>query len=85
MSGLLYLSPEQLVGLMFDDVPGLPEKSVVINSVFDHLTVSPQKERIVSTLPIMVESSKTVKEFFSALLHLFLIAVPPLTPGCVSF
>ncbi|XP_016116112.1 uncharacterized protein [Sinocyclocheilus grahami] len=59
MSGLLYLSPEQLVGLMFDDVPGLPEKSVVINAVFDHLTASPQKERILSTLPIMVESSKT--------------------------
>ncbi|XP_052402480.1 uncharacterized protein LOC127949391 isoform X2 [Carassius gibelio] len=59
MSSLLYLSPEQLVGLMFDDVPGLPEKSVVINAVFDHLTASPQRERIVSTLPIMVESSKT--------------------------
>uniref|UniRef100_A0A9J7Y4Y7 Uncharacterized protein n=1 Tax=Cyprinus carpio carpio TaxID=630221 RepID=A0A9J7Y4Y7_CYPCA len=58
MSSLLYLSPEQLVGLMFDDVPGLPEKSVVISAVFDHLTASPQRERIVSTLPIMVESSK---------------------------
>ncbi|XP_026146566.1 uncharacterized protein mslnb [Carassius auratus] len=59
MSSLLYLSPEQLVGLMFDDVPGLPEKSVVINAVFDHLTASPQRERIVSMFPIMVESSKT--------------------------
>lgn len=84
MSSLLYLSPEQLVGLMFDDVPGLPEKSVVISAVFDHLTASPQRERIVSTLPIMVESSKMVREFFSALFHLFLIAVPPLTPGRVS-
>lgn len=65
MSSLLYLSPEQLVGLMFDDVPGLPEKSVVISAVFDHLTASPQRERIVSTLPIMVESSKMVREFFS--------------------
>ncbi|XP_043108750.1 uncharacterized protein mslnb isoform X2 [Puntigrus tetrazona] len=59
MSGLLYLSPEQLVGLMFDDVPVLPEKSVVINAVFDHLTASPQRDRITSTLTIMVESSKT--------------------------
>ncbi|XP_050950914.1 uncharacterized protein mslnb isoform X1 [Labeo rohita] len=59
MSSLLYLSPEQLVGLMFDDIPGLPEKSVVINAVFDHLTASPQKQRIVSMLPIMVESSTT--------------------------
>ncbi|KAL0202218.1 hypothetical protein M9458_000236, partial [Cirrhinus mrigala] len=59
MSSLLYLSPEQLVGLMFDDVPGLPEKSVVIDGVFDQLIASPQKERIVSTLLIMVESSKT--------------------------
>ncbi|XP_039511539.1 uncharacterized protein mslnb isoform X1 [Pimephales promelas] len=59
LGSLLALSAEQLVGLMFDDVPGLPEKAVVINAVFDHLSASPQEERIIPTLHFMVESSKT--------------------------
>ncbi|XP_056111002.1 uncharacterized protein LOC130088309 [Rhinichthys klamathensis goyatoka] len=59
LSSLLSLSPEQLVELMFDDVPGLPEKAVVINAVFDHLSASPREERILPTLHFMVESSKT--------------------------
>ncbi|XDV17109.1 hypothetical protein PO909_016533, partial [Leuciscus waleckii] len=59
LSSLLSLSPEQLVGLMFEDVPGLPEKAVVINAVFDHLIASPQEQRILPTLHLMVESSKT--------------------------
>lgn len=63
LSSLRSLSPEQLVGLMLDDVPGLPEKAVVINAVFDHLIASPQDERIISMLHFMVESSKTVKGF----------------------
>ncbi|XP_051764545.1 uncharacterized protein mslnb isoform X3 [Ctenopharyngodon idella] len=59
LSSLLSLSPEQLVGLMFDDVPGLPEKSVIINAVFDHLIAYPQEVRIKSTLHFLVELSKT--------------------------
>ncbi|XP_048051534.1 uncharacterized protein mslnb isoform X1 [Megalobrama amblycephala] len=59
LSSLLSLSPEQLVALMFDDIPGLPEKSVVINAVFDHLIAYPQELRIESTLKYLVESSKT--------------------------
>ncbi|XP_077101801.1 uncharacterized protein LOC143753360 [Siphateles boraxobius] len=59
LSSLRSLSPEQLVGLMFEDVPGLPEKAVLINAVFDHLIASPQEERIIPTLHFMVESSKT--------------------------
>lgn len=85
LSSLLSLSPEQLVGLMFDDVPGLPEKSVIINAVFDHLIAYPQEVRIKSTLHFLVELSKTVKGFFGTLLHLFLMSVQSLTSGLVSF
>ncbi|XP_077093936.1 uncharacterized protein LOC143746088 [Siphateles boraxobius] len=35
------LSPAQMVGLMVVDLPGLPQKEVIINRVFDHLLVSP--------------------------------------------
>ncbi|XP_067298499.1 uncharacterized protein [Pseudorasbora parva] len=59
LSILLSLSPEQLVGLMVDDIPGLPDKPLVINAVFDHLIASPQEGRIVPTLNFLVESSKT--------------------------
>lgn len=85
LSSLLSLSPEQLVGLMFDDVPGLPEKSVIINAVFDHLIAYPQQLRIESTLQYLVQSPKTVKGFFSTLLQLFLMSVQSLTSGRVSF
>lgn len=85
LSSLLALSPEQLVGLMFDDVPGLPEKSVIINAVFDHLIAYPEEARIKSTLYFLVESSKTVKGFFGTLSHLFLMSVQSLTSGRVSF
>lgn len=85
MSSLLYLSPEQLVGLMFDDIPGLPEKSVVINAVFDHLTASPQKQRIVSMLPIMVESSTTVKRVFQCTFASFSHCFPTTDPWTCLF
>ncbi|XP_058624469.1 uncharacterized protein LOC131535942 [Onychostoma macrolepis] len=35
------LTPKQVAGLMADNLPGLPEKEVIINRVFDHLLVSP--------------------------------------------
>ncbi|XP_067298496.1 uncharacterized protein mslnb [Pseudorasbora parva] len=38
---LVYLSSVQKVELMVVDLPGLPQKEVIINSVFDHLLVSP--------------------------------------------
>ncbi|XP_073670562.1 uncharacterized protein mslnb isoform X2 [Paramisgurnus dabryanus] len=48
-----YLSPEQLAGLIVDDVP---EKVVVINQVFIHLAGSPEK--IPDVLFFLVEMSK---------------------------
>ncbi|XP_073764525.1 uncharacterized protein mslnb isoform X2 [Danio rerio] len=57
LSALPYLSPDQLVELMFADIPGLPEKAVVIPAVFDQLTLQPNM--IVSTLAIMVQSLVT--------------------------
>ncbi|RXN36571.1 hypothetical protein ROHU_002840 [Labeo rohita] len=35
------LTPKQVAGLMAENLPGLPEKEVIINRVFDHLLVSP--------------------------------------------
>jgi len=55
------LSPEQVVGLMVEDLPGLPEKEVVINRVFDHLLESPVERGLPDVLDLLYIFSTTVR------------------------
>ncbi|XP_051994237.1 uncharacterized protein mslnb isoform X31 [Xyrauchen texanus] len=57
---LVSLSPDQMVGLMVDDLPGLPEKNVVINRVFDHLLESPVERGLPGVLENLLSRSQMI-------------------------
>ncbi|XP_051551587.1 uncharacterized protein LOC127439394, partial [Myxocyprinus asiaticus] len=57
---LVYLSPGQMVGLMVDELPGLPEKDAVINRVFNHLLESPVERRLPEVLENLLSRSQMV-------------------------
>ncbi|TRY86145.1 hypothetical protein DNTS_030207 [Danionella cerebrum] len=54
------LSPKQLVELVLDDIPNLPEKTVVVSAVFDHLSASGQRRRITEALALIVHASSAI-------------------------
>lgn len=57
----MYLSPDQMVGLMVDDLPGLPEKNVVVDRVFNHLLESPVERGLPGVLENLLSRSQIVK------------------------
>ncbi|XP_057188180.1 uncharacterized protein mslnb [Triplophysa rosa] len=67
---LAYLSPVQLVSLMVNDLPGVPEKAVVIDKVFEHLSVHPQKiPDFLHNLLVMSETSNMLCDSYRAIFH----------------
>ncbi len=60
---------------MVEDLPGLPEKEVVINRVFDHLLESPVERGLPDVLQNLLLISQTVKptQLFSMALHQTLV------------
>ncbi|XP_056627073.1 uncharacterized protein mslnb isoform X2 [Triplophysa dalaica] len=67
---LVYLSPVQLVSLMVNDVPGLPEKAVVIEKVFEHLSVYPLKiPDFLHNLIVMSETSNMSCDSYRVIFH----------------
>ncbi|XP_026121056.1 uncharacterized protein LOC113100648 [Carassius auratus] len=53
------LTPKQVAGLLVEELPGLPEKKVVINTVFDHLFVSPVERGLPDVLQNLLSISQT--------------------------
>lgn len=60
---------------MADNLPGLPEKEVIINRVFDHLLVSPVKRGLPDVLQnlLLISQMVTFTQLFSMALHQTLI------------
>ncbi|XP_073716201.1 uncharacterized protein mslnb isoform X2 [Misgurnus anguillicaudatus] len=54
-----YLSANQKVELMVDDLPELTEKDLIINEVFDYLLVSPVERGLPDVLQILLIRSQT--------------------------
>lgn len=69
------LTPKQVAGLMADNLPGLPEKEVIINTVFDHLLESPVKRGLPDVLQNLLIISQKVKftQLFSMAVHQTLV------------
>lgn len=54
IDALVVISPRQTAELIVEDFPGLPEKSVIINMVFDHILVSPEDRGLLEMLGYLI-------------------------------
>lgn len=54
IDALVFLSPRQTAELIVEDFAGLPEKSVIINMVFDHILVSPEDRGLLEMLSYLI-------------------------------
>ncbi|KAL1281634.1 hypothetical protein QQF64_000437 [Cirrhinus molitorella] len=54
IDALMVLSPRQTAELIVEDFVGLPEKSVIINMVFDHILISPEDRGLVKMLEYLI-------------------------------
>lgn len=54
INALVVLSPKQTAELIVEDFAGLPEKSVIINMVFDHILFSPEDRGLLEMLRYLI-------------------------------
>jgi len=61
IDALAVLTPRQTAELIVEDFAGLPEKSIIINMVFDHILVSPEDRGLLEMLRYLITLAGEVR------------------------
>lgn len=63
IDALVVLSPKQTAELIVEDFAGLPEKSIIINMIFDHILVSPEDRGLLEMLGYLIVLAGEVRAY----------------------
>lgn len=65
IDALAVLSPRQTAELIVEDLPGLPEKSEIINVVFSYILISPEERGLLEMLEHLIMLAGQVNTEYS--------------------